>query len=152
MNFNLSVNMSGFCSVTFVCVNFSKNFYFCKIIYEKRETFTGNNHYTVWDLLLIWITWKSPTVRYIVCVTVYVYWAKIVLRFCDITWFITWITWSITHIQVVKQAQEDIRRVMEILNNVLATRTFLVGERVTLADITVACNLLLAYKQVLYLV
>ena len=41
---------------------------------------------------------------------------------------------------------------MEILNNVLATRTFLVGERVTLADITVACNLLLAYKQVLYLV
>ena len=31
---------------------------------------------------------------------------------------------------------------------VLATKTFLVGERVTLADITVVCNLLLLYKQV----
>ena len=28
------------------------------------------------------------------------------------------------------------------------TNTFLVGERVTLADITVVCNLLLLYKQV----
>ena len=28
------------------------------------------------------------------------------------------------------------------------TKTFLVGERVTLADITVVCNLLLLYKQV----
>ena len=50
--------------------------------------------------------------------------------------------------QVIKQAQEDIRRSLEVLNSVLATRTFLVGERITLADISVACNLLLAYKQV----
>ena len=52
-------------------------------------------------------------------------------------------------LQVVKQAQDDIKRSLELLNNVLSTRTFLVGERVTLADITVTCNLLLAYKQVL---
>jgi len=50
--------------------------------------------------------------------------------------------------QVVKQAQEDIKKSLDVLNGVLATRTFLVGERVTLADITVACNLLLAYRQV----
>ena len=52
-------------------------------------------------------------------------------------------------LQVVKQAQEEIKRSLEILNNVLSNRTFLVGERITLADITVTCNLLLAYKQVL---
>ena len=58
-------------TVTFVCVKFSKNFYFCKIIHEKRKTFTGNNkHYTVRDLLLICFTWKSPTVWYNVCVCI----------------------------------------------------------------------------------
>ncbi len=31
----------------------------------------------------------------------------------------------------------------------MLTKTFLVGERVTLADIAVCCNLLLLYKQVL---
>ncbi len=40
------------------------------------------------------------------------------------------------------------RKALSVLNDVLATRTFLVGERVTLADITCVCNLLLLYKQV----
>lgn len=38
---------------------------------------------------------------------------------------------------------------MQVLNNTLATRTFLVGERVTLADLSVATTLLLAYQWVL---
>ena len=43
---------------------------------------------------------------------------------------------------------EDIKKILTVLNNALLTRTFLVGERVTLADISVACNLLMLYKQV----
>lgn len=40
------------------------------------------------------------------------------------------------------------KRALAYLNQHLNTRTFLVGERVSLADITVACSLLWAYKQV----
>jgi len=43
---------------------------------------------------------------------------------------------------------EDIKKSLTVLNNALLTKTFLVGERVTLADISVACNLLMLYKQV----
>ena len=45
---------------------------------------------------------------------------------------------------------EDIKKSLTVLNNHLLTKTFLVGERVTLADISVACNLLMLYKQVSY--
>ena len=45
---------------------------------------------------------------------------------------------------------EDIKKSLTVLNNALLTKTFLVGERVTLADISVACNLLMLYKQVSY--
>ena len=51
-------------------------------------------------------------------------------------------------LQAVKQAQETVKKCLGVLDAVLATKTFLVGERVTLADITVVCNLLLLYKQV----
>ena len=44
---------------------------------------------------------------------------------------------------------EDIKKFLTVLNNALLTRTFLVGERVTLADIALACNLLMLYKQVI---
>lgn len=50
-------------------------------------------------------------------------------------------------LQATKQAQECVRNCMEVLDKALATRTFLVGERVTLADITAVCNMLLLYKQ-----
>lgn len=43
---------------------------------------------------------------------------------------------------------EDVKKCLTVLNNVLLTKTFLVGERVTLADISVGCNLLMLYKQV----
>lgn len=45
---------------------------------------------------------------------------------------------------------EDIKKSLTVLNNALLTKTFLVGERVTLADISVACNILMLYKQVSY--
>lgn len=47
-----------------------------------------------------------------------------------------------------KEAQEHLKRVLGALNKILETRTFLVGERLTLADITMTCNLLHGYKQV----
>merc|ERR1712098_952640 len=47
------------------------------------------------------------------------------------------------------RAKEDVKAVLKTLNDHLLTRTFLVGERVTLADIAVACTLLNLYKQVL---
>eukprot|EP00794_Sanderia_malayensis_P020011 gene20011-21972_t len=43
----------------------------------------------------------------------------------------------------------NVKKCLELLNNALLTKTFLVGERVTLADISVCCNLVLLYKQVL---
>merc|ERR1711970_914165 len=47
------------------------------------------------------------------------------------------------------RAKEDVKTALKTLNDHLLTRTFLVGERVTLADIAVACTLLNLYKQVL---
>ncbi|XP_077311971.1 elongation factor 1-gamma [Lithobates pipiens] len=51
--------------------------------------------------------------------------------------------------QATEQAKEEVKHVLATLDSHLQTRTFLVGERVTLADITVACSLLWPYKQVL---
>merc|ERR1719153_238603 len=47
------------------------------------------------------------------------------------------------------RAKEDIKAAMKTLNDHLLTRTYLVGECVTLADIAVACTLLNLYKQVM---
>merc|ERR1712198_606095 len=51
--------------------------------------------------------------------------------------------------QATEHAKEDIKKALGLLNKHLETRTFLVGERVSLADITVGCNLLSLYKLVL---
>ncbi|XP_070577572.1 elongation factor 1-gamma-like [Ptychodera flava] len=65
----------------------------------------------------------------------------------------TWVFPTLGIMQYNKQnterAKQDIKNVLTVLNNHLKTRTYLVGERVTLADIAVACNLLMLYKQVL---
>jgi len=53
------------------------------------------------------------------------------------------------HKQSTDKAMEDTKKFMTVLNNTLLTKTFLVGERVTLADIAVCCNLVLLYKQVM---
>ena len=51
-------------------------------------------------------------------------------------------------LQATEKATEDVKKCLTLLNNVLLTKTFLVGERVSLADISVGCNLLMLYKQV----
>uniref|UniRef100_A0A674P5Y9 Eukaryotic translation elongation factor 1 gamma n=1 Tax=Takifugu rubripes TaxID=31033 RepID=A0A674P5Y9_TAKRU len=51
--------------------------------------------------------------------------------------------------QATEQAKEDVKKVLTVLNQHLNTRTFLVGERVSLADIAVVCSMLWLYKQVL---
>lgn len=53
-------------------------------------------------------------------------------------------------VQATEQAKEDVKKVLAMLNQHLNTRTFLVGERVSLADISVACSMLWLYKQVEY--
>jgi len=50
---------------------------------------------------------------------------------------------------VTNKAKADIRNVLDILNKHLEDKTFLVGERLTLADITVASSLLPLYTTVL---
>jgi len=51
--------------------------------------------------------------------------------------------------QATDRAKEDIKKVLTFLNEYLLTRTYLVGERVTLADIAVSTALLLLYQNVL---
>ncbi|XP_043283946.1 elongation factor 1-gamma [Venturia canescens] len=51
--------------------------------------------------------------------------------------------------QTVENAKEDVARVLTSLNTHLLTRTYLVGERLTLADISVAMTLLHLYQYVL---
>jgi len=50
--------------------------------------------------------------------------------------------------QNLQRAKEDLKRVFSYLNEQLKTRTFLVGERLTLADVALAADLLLAYQHV----
>jgi len=47
------------------------------------------------------------------------------------------------------RAKEDIKAALNCLNKHLLTRTFLVGERISLADIAVACTMLNLFKYVL---
>jgi glutathione S-transferase len=54
----------------------------------------------------------------------------------------------LTEAQATQKAKGDIRKVLGILNDHLQTRTFLVHERVSLADIIVACSLVDLYKTV----
>lgn len=58
---------------------------------------------------------------------------------------------NILSVQATEQAKEDIKKVLGVLNQHLNTRTFLVGERVSLADITVVCSMLWLFKQVWHL-
>jgi len=48
-----------------------------------------------------------------------------------------------------ERAKEDVKKALSTLNSHLLTRTFLVGERISLADISVACTLLHLYQYVL---
>merc|ERR1712147_542535 len=48
-----------------------------------------------------------------------------------------------------ERSKEDIKAALKLLNDQLLTKTFLVGERISLADIAVACVMISLYKQVL---
>lgn len=48
--------------------------------------------------------------------------------------------------QASNRSKEDLKKILNILNTHLLTCTYLVGERITLADIVVACNLLNLYR------
>lgn len=52
-------------------------------------------------------------------------------------------------LQTFERSKEDIKIAFNVLNTHLLTRTYLVGERITLADISVACTLLNLYVHVL---
>ena len=52
------------------------------------------------------------------------------------------------HYQTTDKAKDDIRLALNVLNLHLATRTFLVGERISLADVTVVCHLTALYQKV----
>ncbi|GLH12773.1 Elongation factor 1-gamma [Gryllus bimaculatus] len=51
--------------------------------------------------------------------------------------------------QSTERAKEDVKAALNTLNTHLLTRTYLVGERISLADIGVACTLLHLYQYVL---
>ncbi|XP_020671012.3 valine--tRNA ligase [Pogona vitticeps] len=51
--------------------------------------------------------------------------------------------------QVTDRAMAELQNLLKVLDHHLKLRTYLVGEAVTLADVTVACSLLLPYKYVL---
>jgi len=65
----------------------------------------------------------------------------------------TWVFPTLGIMQYNKQnterSKEEVKKALGLLNKHLETRTFLVGERISLADISVACNLLLLYQHVL---
>ncbi|GLV40026.1 eukaryotic translation elongation factor 1 gamma [Carabus blaptoides fortunei] len=51
--------------------------------------------------------------------------------------------------QTTERAKEDVKQALNVLNIHLLTRTYLVSERISLADIIVACNLLHLYAHVM---
>uniref|UniRef100_A0A8C7DH58 Eukaryotic translation elongation factor 1 gamma n=1 Tax=Oncorhynchus kisutch TaxID=8019 RepID=A0A8C7DH58_ONCKI len=63
-----------------------------------------------------------------------------------------WVFPTLGIMQFNKQATEqakEVKKVLFVLNHHLNTRTFLVEERVSLADISVACSMIWLFKQVL---
>ncbi|XP_039624592.1 valine--tRNA ligase [Polypterus senegalus] len=51
--------------------------------------------------------------------------------------------------QIIERAEADLKKILKVLDMHLKLRTYLVGESITLADISVACALLLPFKYVL---
>ena len=51
-----------------------------------------------------------------------------------------------------ERAKDELKNILKILNEHLPTRTYLVGERITLADVALTCDLLLLFQWVRVLV
>jgi len=64
------------------------------------------------------------------------------------TWAFTVLGYNDYNETALKSAVNDVKRCLDVLNKVLLKRTFLVGERMTLADIGVACMLALVFQHV----
>ena len=48
-----------------------------------------------------------------------------------------------------ERAKDDVKKAMKVLNDHLLHHTYLVGERISLADIAVACTMLHLYQHVM---
>ncbi|CAF2919768.1 unnamed protein product [Rotaria sp. Silwood2] len=48
-----------------------------------------------------------------------------------------------------EHAKSELKCILQLLNDYLRTRTYFVGERITLADITIACDLLLLFQWII---
>ncbi|CAF3614083.1 unnamed protein product [Rotaria sordida] len=48
-----------------------------------------------------------------------------------------------------EHAKAELKLILQLLNDYLRTRTYLVGERITLADITIVCDLLLLFEWII---
>ena len=73
-------------------------------------------------------------------------WATCELLTAVSPWLYTIMGYLPPNPKVVEQAKEATKKPLEILNKHLAAHTFLVGERITLADIIMACQLLYPMK------
>merc|ERR1712002_948447 len=51
--------------------------------------------------------------------------------------------------QNTEKAKEDVKKALTVMNDHLKTKTFLVGERISQADISVACTLVMLYQHVM---
>ena len=76
------------------------------------------------------------------------------ISFADVEVLPSASTWVFHNLGVLKnanvdKAKEDLTAALKTLNEFLLHSTFLVGERVTLADICLCCTLLMPYKFVL---
>lgn len=65
------------------------------------------------------------------------------------TWLYPLMGYVLYNEQNSKKAQEDIKKALAVLNQILATRTYFVGERITLADICMLCAVYHLYTMVL---
>jgi len=65
------------------------------------------------------------------------------------TWVFPTLGYKSYNKQDTERAQNHIKKCMVLLNKFLESRTFLVGERITLADIALCCNMMMLYAQVL---
>ncbi|CAF0915896.1 unnamed protein product [Adineta steineri] len=48
-----------------------------------------------------------------------------------------------------ERAKDELKHILQLLNDYLRTRTYLVGERITLADVAVGCDLLLLFQWII---
>ncbi|KAK8792982.1 hypothetical protein WA158_005145 [Blastocystis sp. Blastoise] len=61
-------------------------------------------------------------------------------------WFYTCMGYLVPNPKVIKTASEDLKKYLQILNEHLVNNTYMVGNKITLADIVLVCYLLNGFK------